>query len=104
MYMLELAFHYGTVSKYLYGNDEEAANYDYDKVKTALDQFRQFKNDNVHTVEINKGAGGGKATIRLEHLMSVSLSDYSKASDVQRDWAKYNGELQGVYDCAKQSS
>ena len=94
MFVLDVVYHYGATQKFLYGDDGGAASHDYEKIKAALGEYRQFKNDNLQTVEIDKGLGG-RATLRLEHLMSVCLSDHSLGKQNQADWVAYCGELDG---------
>lgn len=103
MFILEVLYHYGAAQKFLYGSDAEAASHDYEKIKTALAEYRQFKNDNLQTVEINEGEGG-IATIRLEHLMSVALSDMMAGKQNQKDWVAYCGELDGHHERGKARS
>lgn len=97
MHTIDLVFHYGAQQRFLYGEDAVGATRDYDKVKAALEKYRQFKNDNLETVEIDGGSIGGKATLRIEHLMSVSITDWTKSKSDREDWARLLGEIDGVH-------
>lgn len=100
MISLRIKFAYNE-QEFIYGNEEASgAEADYQKVKTALDAYRRFKNDSPETVEIDGGAHG-KATLKLDHVVAVCLTNFDSAESVFVECAAHHGRMLGISEKAK---
>lgn len=73
MKTLSISFH-ATISRYHFF-DNEKADAAYTKAKEALEEYQRYKNDRKESIEI--ATEGGHATLKLERMDAVSISDDS---------------------------
>jgi membrane-bound ClpP family serine protease len=82
MQTLSISFH-ATVSRFHFFDSEKATTA-YTKAKTALEEYQRYKNDRAETVEID--TEGGPATLKLERIDAVSLSDDAGREEMMRHY------------------
>jgi hypothetical protein len=80
----------GSFQTFLFGDRKDDAAAAFEKISTAMKEWRRFKNDSSETVEISDITG--TSVLRLEHLASVSLNNETREAE-QIKWAEYNGRL-----------
>jgi hypothetical protein len=102
MFTLIVVYQYGASQTFLFGKRDLDAKSAYDKLKIALENFRMYKNSNDNVVAISDGSG--EVAIRIEQVVSISLSDYEKNFADQSDWAAYQGKLQAAHDVEKNNA
>lgn len=99
MKTVTLVFH--NVVQSLLCRDYAEAQKAYRTIADALSEYRQFTNDKLHTASVSDGRGG-ETIIRLEHLVSASLSAEGDG-DLQEEWAREQGRLTAIREVAKQN-
>lgn len=94
MHTITITYVMGAFQTFIFGNRKEEADAAFDKINTAMMDWKRFKNDSSETVTIKDSVG--TTTFRLEHLATVSFADMAAAEPEQAAWAALNGRLAAV--------
>lgn len=97
MHIISICYASGTAQDFLY-EDAESAKENFQKLQTAMAQYRQFKNDNAETVYLSSRIG--ESIFRVEHLVSVAMSNAADVEPIQIEYAEWSGRLLAIRKAA----
>jgi len=93
VHVIQVMFVMGSSQKFLFSSDPAAKNA-YAALKTAMENYRAFKNDRTETVTVTDESG--EATFRVDQIASLGIQDCQKSESVQTEYAEWCGRLEGA--------